>query len=268
MSRLHRQLEEVNRGLADDATWLIEHFGSAEGRRMPDHVWGALQPQRSTISRLRVGARAFSALLDLHPAGDGEPLTRIGIPILPGQPGYTPAGADMVDTILRYALVGKPIPVPFSRIPPGLFDRVRVFAKTHCVAGVTSAALRVTRALLARDVTSHVTGIAALDSRPRCFRSRPLAPACGASAPPATDRPAFRSATTASGPSRSGPKPRNVLVLNPGTSASAAAQAGWVRRGPPGCSLTPPSHLETPRDHPAGPGPVSCTCAGRGADHA
>src|SRR5262249_16133749 len=154
----------------------------AEGRRMLGHAWGALQTERSTISRLRAGARAFTALMDLHPAGDGESLTRIGIPILPGQPGYTPpaardaaqaralgtlslaladrfnephltrlwdvmVGADVVDPILRHALVGKPIPVPSPRIPPDLFDRVQVFAEIHCVAGVTSAALRVTRAL-------------------------------------------------------------------------------------------------------------------------
>jgi beta-glucosidase/6-phospho-beta-glucosidase/beta-galactosidase len=204
-SELQRELAEVNRALAGEARRLAAHLDSAEGRRTLAHVWGALQPERSTVGRLRAGARAFMAFIDLHPAGDGEPLSRIGIPIVPGQVGFTPVaardagqvlalgslylgladlvdsprfarlwdvmvGADMVNTILRHALVGKPLPTPRvpPRVPPDLFDYIRDFAERHCVAGVISSSLQLSQAMRGRGVTSNATGITALDPPRGC----------------------------------------------------------------------------------------------------
>ena len=199
---LHRELDEVNRSLADDAERLAAHLNSAEGLQMVARAWGALQPERMTAGRLRAGARAFTAFIDLHPAGHGEPLSRIGVPIFPGQDGLTPVtvhdagqvlalgslylgladpadsprwarlreilvGADVVNTILRHALTGKPV-LPRPRVPPDLFDFIRAFAERHCVAGVTSAAARLSQALQGRDVVSYADGITALDPSQGC----------------------------------------------------------------------------------------------------
>lgn len=199
---LHHELDEVNRGLADEAQRLAAQLDSAEGRQMLAHVWGALQPERMTVGRLRAGARAFTAFIGLHPAGDGEPLSRIGVPIFPGQDGLTPVaardagqvmalgslylgladladgpqfarlrdalvGADVVNTVLRHALVGKPA-LPRPRVPPDPFDYIRDFAQRHCVAGVTSAALGLSRTLRAHDLVSYADGITAVDPPQGC----------------------------------------------------------------------------------------------------
>jgi beta-glucosidase len=199
---LRRELHEVNDRLARTAERLVAYLDSAEGLRNRALIWGAIRSERSSSARLRAGARAFVALLDLHPAGDGEPLSRVGVPIFPEQEGYSTdvalsagrlmalgslylgmenvdeglqiarlwdvlVGGDVVNTVLRDALAGKRLN-PRPRVPPHIFDYIRDFAQRNCVAGVTSAALDVTQVVRGRSVTSDARGITAIEPPRGC----------------------------------------------------------------------------------------------------
>ena len=200
--QLHSELEEANRRLSDRAIHLASVLTSDSGRNLLKHVWASFQQVRSTPSRQKTRARAFAEIIDAHPAGSGPPLSRIGIPIFPGQDGFTSSasqdagqllllgslylgmldptdaprqarlwdiivGADIVNTILRNALLGKPFG-PEPRVPPVIVDYVADFASRNCLIGVGHAMTALRQVLGAWASRSHANGITQIDPHEGC----------------------------------------------------------------------------------------------------
>ena len=200
--QLRAELMEVNRRLADRALGLEKELTSDSGRKLLGLVWAGVQPDRSTPAVLRAGAKAFVGILDMHPAGDGPPLTRAGLPIFAGTPGASPTvsreagqilafgslyfgvlgfnerprtdrlfevmgGADVVNQRLRAALLNVPFG-PESWIPPNLIDMIQEFAASRCFAGVGRAMAQLGTTLQGASPRSHANGITRLTPAAGC----------------------------------------------------------------------------------------------------
>lgn len=201
-SPLQQELLEINRRLSDQALKLVSYFSSESGQRSLEDVWSSFQQVRSTASRMKKKARAFADILDAHPAGGGARLSRIGIPVFPDQVGFTHSaghdagrllllgslhlnmfdlpnttrqsrlwdiimGADVVNTVLRNALLGKPFD-PEPKIPPVILDYVEDLANRTCVFGVEHAMAGLRLALGATVSRSHADGIKIIEPSVGC----------------------------------------------------------------------------------------------------
>src|SRR5260221_1512905 len=206
--KLQGELYDVNQRIADQANTLQDHFLSKSGRETLSQIWSVFLPRQIEDQiPLESAAKAFISILDLHPALQGPPISRVGRPLFPDQPGYLPsaseeagkillfgsiylgisgqidgpyfdklweiiAGADIVNTLLRNVLTGKPfnpdpLPIP-EKLPKQLVDFIRDFESRFCLAGVRDAYIGFGAAQQAWNPSSNAKGITSLDPTSGC----------------------------------------------------------------------------------------------------
>ena len=195
-------LAELNRSLADQERKLHSFISSQKGLDTLAHIWAALDPDLASAPArevLQEGASAFVGLLEMTPPVTEELDSLICRPLFPHQRGYTPAvsedagliltlgslylgvvgrveqpdlerlweviaGADIVDELLRNAILGRPFEPP----PPVIPDYLDVFVRQNCFAGVLQAQLGFALALQAWAPSSNSDGISEIEPGTGC----------------------------------------------------------------------------------------------------